>query len=167
MDIFLVALLLVAGSAAWFFYKKQRRVAPITNQTILRLHGGGTYDVGLVGTSRYRPALEKLCEVDQQEPRIVDALLVLDDNNVKDKNAVRVEVQGRQIGYLAPELAEAYRRRLVEGGYPGARSTCKAKIMPRMHSSLGHRGDYSIRLDLPQKRAAAKGSTANVPVATS
>ena len=156
MDIFLVGLLLVAGSAAWLFYKKNRRVASIPNQTTLRLHGGGTYEFAVLGVARYRPALAKLCDVDQRDPKSVEAFLVLEDANPRNKNAVRVEVQGRTVGYLSPELAEGYRRRLVESGYPGARGICKAKIVVRMYSSMGGHADYSVRLDLPQKRSNSK-----------
>lgn len=152
MDIFLVALLLVAGSAAWLFYRKSNRVAPIANnQPTLRLQGGGGYEFAVLGVSRYRPALEKLCDAAQGDPRTVDALLIPEENNPRDRNAVRVEVQGRTVGYLPPELADTYRKRLVESGYPGARSICKAKLTGRMHSSLGRIMDYSVRLDLPKR----------------
>ena len=68
---------------------------------------------------------------------------------------MRVEVKGRTVGYLAPEFAEVYRKRLVESGYPGARSRCKAKIIPRLHSSFSRGTHYAIHLDLPQKRSSA------------
>jgi HIRAN domain-containing protein len=155
MDILIVALL-VLGSAAWLFYKKTRRVASTSNHPTLRLQGGGTYEHAVLGVARYRPALEKICDVDQRDPKTVEALLVPEDANPRDKKAVRVEVQGHTVGYLPTELAEAYRTRLVESGYPGARSICKAKIIVRMHSSLGGHADYSVRLDLPQKRSSGR-----------
>ena len=159
MDIVLVAILLVAGSAAWLFYKKNHRAAsiPNPNQPTLRLQGGGKFEFAILGVSRYRSALEKICDANAREPKTVEALLVPEDANPRDKSAVRVEVQGRTVGYLPAEVAEAYRRRLLESGYPGARSLCKARIIARMHSSLGGpTADYSVRLDLPQKRSNGK-----------
>ena len=159
MDIVILGVLLVVGSAAWLFYKKNHRTAsiPNPNQPTLRLQGGGKFEFAVLGVSRYRSALEKICDADAREPKTVDALLVPEDANAKDKSAVRVEVEGRTVGYLPPEIAEAYRRRLVESGYPGARSLCKARIIARMHSSMGGRtADYSVRLDLPQKRSNDK-----------
>jgi hypothetical protein len=153
MDIFVVALLLGAGSVAWLFYKKSSRVAPISNQPPLRLQGNGTYEFAVLGVSHYRPALEKLCDVDQRDPKTVEAVLVPEDTNARDKNAVRVEIQGRTVGYLPPDLSEAYRKRLAESGYPGARSICKAQLIVRMHSSMGGHADYSVRLDLPRRRS--------------
>ena len=154
MDIVVVGMLLVAGSAVWLFYKKNHRVASIPNQPTLRLQGGGKFEFAVLGVSRYRSALEKICDAGQPDPKTVEALLVPEDANPRDKSAVRVEVEGRTVGYLPTEIAEAYRRRLLESGYPGARSRCKARIIARMHSSMGGRtADYSVRLDLPQKRS--------------
>jgi hypothetical protein len=156
MDIFIVALLLVVGIAAWLFYKKTNRLAPTSTQPTLRLQGGGKYEFAVMGVARYRPAFEKICGNDQRDPKIVEALLVLEDTESHDKKAVRVEVQGRTVGYLPTDIAEAYRKRLLESGYPGARSICNAKIIVRMHSSIGGNADYALRLDLPQKRSSGK-----------
>ena len=159
MDIVIVGVLLVAGSAAWLFYKKNHRAASISNpnQPTLRLQGGGKFEFAVLGVARYRNSLEKICDADRREPKTVEALLVPEDANPRDKSAVRVEVEGRTVGYLPAEVAEAYRRRLLESGYPGAHSLCKARIIARMHSSMGGRtADYSVRLDLPQKRSGDK-----------
>jgi hypothetical protein len=106
----------------------------------------------LVGVSRYLLNLEKIYGTDHadDEGKVVDAVLILDNNNAKDKNAVRVEVQGQTVGYLPPDLAKAYRRRLQEGAYLNARGICKARITSRMYRSIG--ADYVIRLDLPEKK---------------
>ena len=149
MEIAIVVLLLVAGVAAWLFYKKRARPSPTSRLPTLRLQGGGKYESVVAGVGRYRAALEKLCPASQSEATIVDALLVPEPTN---KKGVRVEVGGHTVGYLPTELAEAYRIRLVESGYPGSNSICKAKIISRMQSSMGGHADYSVRLDLPQKR---------------
>jgi hypothetical protein len=152
----IAAVVLVVGIAAWLFYKKTRdQPSPTSRQPPIRLQGPGTYEFAVRGDARYQPELEKLCDVGQSDPKIVEALLVPADANERDKNAVRVEVKGRTVGYLAPEVAEVYRKRLVESGYPGARSRCKAKIIPRLHSSFGRGTHYGIHLDLPQKRSSS------------
>jgi hypothetical protein len=109
-----------------------------------------------LGVARYRLALEKICGHDQREPKVVEALLVPEDADLPDKKGVRVEIQGHTVGYLPADLAKAYRKRLVESGYPGARSICNAKVIVRMHSSIGGNADYLVRLDLPQKRSNGK-----------
>jgi hypothetical protein len=67
---------------------------------------------------------------------------------------MRVEVEGLTVGYMPAELAEAYRKRLAESGYPDARSICKAKITVRTQGVSGP--DYAVRLDLPQKHLNGK-----------
>jgi hypothetical protein len=154
MDVWTLAVVLGVGIALWLYYKKRHRPAAISTQPTLRLQGGGKYEFAVVGVGRYRSALEKICGRDQRDPKIVDALLIPEESH--DKKVVRVEIQGMAVGYLLPELAEAYRRRLLESGYPGARSICNAKIIVRLHSSIGGSADYAVRLDLPQKRSNGK-----------
>jgi hypothetical protein len=145
-----VVLLLVAGVAAWLFYKKRvDQPSPTSRPPTLRLRGGGKFESAVVGVVRFRTALEEICGADQSGPKTVDAVLVPDAGG-RDRKAVRVDVQGLTVGYLPAELAEAYHRRLSESGYPGARSICKAKIGVRTHGVSGT--DYAVSLDLPQKR---------------
>ena len=153
MTIFIVVLLLVAAVAAWFFYGKRNRSAPTSRQPALRLRGDGTYDSAVVGVGRFVQALEEICGDDRRDAKIVEAVLVPDDGG-RDRKAVRVDVQDLTVGYLPTELAEAYRTRLVQSGYPNARSICKAKIIVRTHGVSG--SDYAVRLDLPQKRSGAQ-----------
>jgi hypothetical protein len=135
---------------AWLFYKKRDRPARTSRQPTLRLKGAEKYEYAVVGTARFRPALEKICGATQRDAKIVEAVLVSDEGG-RGRKAVRVDVQGLTVGYLPAELAEAYRQRLVENGYPDARGICNAQIMVRLQT-VGGDPDYAVRLDLPQKR---------------
>ena len=152
MEIVIVALLLVAGAAAWLFYKKRGDRSPKSSQPTLRLRGGGKYDSAVTGVARFRAALEDICGADQRDDKVVEALLVPEHDAARDRKSVRVEVQGNTVGYLPAKLAEAYRTRMLDGGYPEARSMCNAKISVRLHS-VGGDPEYTVRLDLPQKRS--------------
>ena len=155
MDVWILAVILGVSIAVWLYYKKRHRPAAKSTQPTLRLQGGGKYEFPVAGVGRHHAALGRLCGHNQRDdPKIVDALLIPEDSH--NKKVVRVEIQGVTVGYLLPELAEAYRRRLVESGYPGARSICSAKIIVRLHSSIGGSADYAVRLDLPQKRSNGK-----------
>jgi hypothetical protein len=44
------------------------------------------------------------------------------------KNAVRVEIRGKRVGYLSPEAAIQYRRQLIARGKPNANGQCQAVI---------------------------------------
>ena len=151
MEIVIVALLFAAGAAAWLFYVKRGHRSPRSSQPTLRLRGGGKYESTVAGVARFRAALEDICGADQRNDKIVEALLVPEHDAARDRKSVRVEVEGHTVGYLPARLAEAYRTRMLDGGYPEARSICRAKISIRLHS-VGDDSDYTVRLDLPQKR---------------
>jgi hypothetical protein len=155
MTIFLVVLLLVAAGAAWHYFGKRKRSAPTSRQPALRLRGDGTYNSAVVGVARFRAALEDVCGSDQRDDKVVEALLVPEHDAARDRKSVRVEVEGNTVGYLPANLAEAYRKRLLESGYPEARSVCNAKISIRLHS-VGGDSDFTVRLDLPQKGSTGK-----------
>jgi hypothetical protein len=155
MDIF-VAVMFAGVPLAWILYKFSSvpRAAVRYDRgarqadPVIRLHGRGTYEFAIVGTSRYRSALEKIHGdgSPDHEGKEVEAILVLEKTN----QAVRVEVQGHTVGHLPPDLAGEYRRRLVEGGYLNARGACRARITGR-HGAVDYI-DFAVRLDLPPKR---------------
>jgi hypothetical protein len=155
MDV-LVAVMFAGVPLAWILYKfaSVPRAAVLDNRSarhadpIIRLHGRGTFEFAIVGTSRYRSALEKIHGPGSpgHAGKDVEAVLVLEKTN----RTVRVEIQGHTVGHLPPELADEYRRRLVEGGYLNARGTCCARITGR-HGAVDY-VDFAVRLDLPPKR---------------
>lgn len=151
MTIAILAVLSGGLLVAWLHVKRRQPMTAVSSETAVRLHGNGRYDFSLVGGSRYLSNLEKVYGTDHRDEggKVVDAVLIL-ESSPKDKNAVRVEVQGQTVGYLPPDVARAYRRRLEEGAYLNARGICKARITSRMYRSIG--ADYVIRLDLPEKK---------------
>lgn len=165
MDILLPALLIIAVATVWLIYRKrsQPSLQP-DNAPAIRLSGGNTFQFNAIGVSRYAPALEKIYGNEQPgtESKQVDAVLILENTHPSDKNAVRVEVQGRTVGYLPGDVAREYRRRLVDGGYIGARGICKAKIAVRLSHGAAASHDFSVRLDLPPKNAPGKQTTSAV-----
>lgn len=160
MDI-LVALVFAGLPVAWVLHKFAsatlaavpyrlgvRRARPPVD-SMIRLEGGGTYEFAIVGTSRYRSALGKIHGAGSNDHggRHVEAILLLESAS----QAVRVEIEGYTVGHLAPDLASEYRRRLAEKGYLNAKGACKARVSAR-HGAVD-RVEYSVRLDLPARRA--------------
>jgi hypothetical protein len=74
---------------------------------VVFLSGGGNYELELVGAARYQNALETICgpRVPKGINRFETAWLILEDRNVHDKNAVRVEFRRKPVGYLSQEAA--------------------------------------------------------------
>jgi hypothetical protein len=77
------------------------------------------------------------------------AQLTLDDENVHDKNAVKVTVDGHQVGHLPREAAKAFRR-TVRYGELAEHETfeCAALINGGWDRGGGDAGNFGVKLDL-------------------
>lgn len=115
------------------------------------LMGAGNFDLEIVGEAHYQAALEAICgpRVPKGVNRFETAWLILEDKNPQNKNAVRIEIRGRQVGYLSSEAAILYRQQLIARNMPRANGQCQAVIRGGWLSSDGRKGPYSVRLDFP------------------
>lgn len=106
------------------------------------------FPLRVVGESRYQDELEAICGRRKLngEDKTVEAELVLEDENPHDRNAVRVEISGRQVGYLGRDDAPAFRERVQREGLPGPRFPCRAHISGGWDDGSGDRGHYGVRL---------------------
>jgi hypothetical protein len=71
------------------------------------------------------------------------ALLFLEDDNLKDSSAVRVEINGLTIGYFSPLTAQVYWQRINDLCIPSAIGSCKASIRIKRN---GTETDFEVRL---------------------
>ena len=117
----------------------------------IELQGPGDFAVEVVGVSRRQDALAEIVERRGRSGRTVtiDALLILENTNPHDANAVRVEIDGALIGYLSRDNARRYRADLTAAGTPQATVQCKARIVGDFETSGGVRASFGVRLDLP------------------
>jgi|CXWL01.1.fsa_nt_gi hypothetical protein len=125
----------------------------------IELQGPGDFAVDVVGESRRQDALTAIVQHHGRGGRsgrtlIVDALLILDDENPHDANAVRVEIDGALVGYLNRENARRYRADLVAAGTPSVTVRCRARIVGGFETSSGDRASFGVRLDLPPMAAS-------------
>lgn len=104
-----------------------------------------------MGDAAYQAALEAICgaRVSRGVNKLETARLILEDRNPSDKKAVRVEIRGRQVGYLTRDIAILYRRQLVAMNKPRANGQCQAAIRGGWVSADGRKGSYEVWLDLP------------------
>jgi hypothetical protein len=113
--------------------------------------GSSRYRVDVAGESFYRDSFIALCG----EPTIAGwkvearAQLTLEDSNPYDKHAVRVTIQGRQVGHLSRDDARAFRR-LVRYGPLAQHEVfeCAALICGGWDRGFGDVGHFGVRLDL-------------------
>jgi hypothetical protein len=121
----------------------------------IEITGPGEFAVDVVGVSRRQDGLARIVEIHGRSGRTVtvDALLVLEDTNPHDANAVRVEIDGHMIGYLSRDNARRYRADLTAANTPTATVRCKARIVGGFETASGERAHFGVRLDLPPMEA--------------
>jgi hypothetical protein len=143
--------LIVAIVCTVLYVFLRSRPAGKTNAPVGDLPGPGAYGVDIVGESKYQDSLERICGGREEESarKKVKALLVLEDENPHDNKAVRVDIDGETVGYLARREARQYRARLKEAGYPSLLGRCDAIIVGGWERGRGDRGHFGVKLDLP------------------
>ena len=109
--------------------------------------------INVAGESHYQDALRALTATDGSEPVRGDfeAVLVPESDNRFDPNAVRVEISGRQIGYLPRAEAAAYRPMLERLAARGRRGSCEAVVSGRGGSSGTSNIGVFLRLPEPDE----------------
>jgi len=118
--------------------------------TVGHIDGPGFFDVEVVGESNYQRAIELARRGAAKGIAVqTQATLVLENNNPHDKQAVRVDIGGRTVGYLDRDNARAYRKELKRNGHPDINATCAAKIVGGKPRPNGSAGLYGVILDLP------------------
>jgi hypothetical protein len=122
-----------------------------SKKEIIYLSGDASYGMDITGEEDYQDALEDLCgpRLPQGVNQFENALLVVTDNKTgSNKNAVRVEIQGKLVGYLSLEDTIRYRRYLNAKGKPKAHGQCRAVIKGGWVNSDGGKGPYYVALDI-------------------
>ena len=120
------------------------------DNAIAYIKGSGAYDIDIVGESHYQDNLEKICgeRSKEGEEKQVRAMLILENNNPKDKNAIRVEINGLPVGYFDKMAAAEFRKALKKTSIGNTPIQCEALIVGgwKRKNSIG---SYGVKLDLP------------------
>ena len=150
MEAFLLIVILVTVAIGVYSWSSRLR-SRSSGGPAGRISGPGDYEVDVVGESHYQDALERICDgrTDESAEKYVDAALILEDDNRHDRKAVRVDIEGRTVGYLSREFARSYRDRLKQAGHPDLVGICKAVIVGGWDRGKRGRGHFGVRLDLP------------------
>ncbi|MDK6079679.1 HIRAN domain-containing protein [Massilia varians] len=122
-------------------------------EEVPKITGPGHYRVDVAGESFYRDSLIEICGPHRDDGVNIDvrAKLVLQDDNPHDKKAVKVMVNGLQVGHLSRDDARAFRRAVRYGKLSEYETfECAALIRGGWDRGPSDRGDYGVRLDLPQ-----------------
>lgn len=118
--------------------------------------------IGVVGESNYQPALEHAAQgrtPDGCRVQHVMTQLVREPRNKYDRNAVRVDIDGRTVGYVPREDAPSLHHvldHLASHGYP---ATCRAYLRGGWDRGRDDRGSIGCVLDLAQPLAVFDPAT--------
>jgi hypothetical protein len=110
----------------------------------------GGFDVEVVGESNYQAALSAACGGLTRDGVEYDCVAVLraEPGNPYDPNAIRVEVDGRLVGYLNKHAAKAFRPTADRLARQGQVGTCQARIVGGWDRGADDVGSFGIWLDL-------------------
>jgi hypothetical protein len=115
------------------------------------IRGPGEYRINVAGESFYLDAFAALVGPRREEGVQIEARaqLTLQDDNVHDKHAVMVSINGHQVGHLSREHARAFRRSVRYGPLSAHEQfECAALICGGWDRGGGDAGHFGVRLDL-------------------
>jgi hypothetical protein len=123
---------------------------PSSKKDIVVFLGAAKFEYDVIVGEEHQAALEAICgkRISRGVNRFETARLLVEDKNRADINAVRVEIKGKPVGYLAPVDAVAFREHVAGKGLPKAIGECQALIHGGWISSDGRKGGYEVSLDL-------------------
>ena len=110
------------------------------------IEGPGAFAVNVVGVLQYQRVLEAAAA----EGAVIEALLLLEDDNPHDNQAVAVHIDGERAGYLSRTDARRYRADLGAAGDSTLSVRCKARIVGGFETKTGERAHFGLKIDLPQ-----------------
>lgn len=114
------------------------------------LLGDGSYDFPVVGESHRQDALEAIVGGATWEGSDHDclAILLLQDNNPYDPDAVAVGIDGHLVGYIPRGLNSQYRALLAAAGCLDENIGCRAKIVGGWEREGEDWGMFGVKLDI-------------------
>lgn len=110
------------------------------------------FEIKVVGESHYKTAINQACTkvpLDGVSNLLVDAVLVPDNQNIYDKNAVKVMLKDRHVGYLSRDDAKQLRLFLVKR--KAGRVLCSASVTGGWWmKDRNKQADFGIELAIPE-----------------
>lgn len=115
--------------------------------SIEKSNDGCRFSYYAVGHPHHQDALKSIFSdrTPENNEKLVEAVLVIDDANPYNSQAVRVDIQGQTVAYLKDENAKQFRKKMKEKGPSEIKATCAAKIVYWERES----NNYLVVLDLP------------------
>lgn len=112
--------------------------------------GIGEYEFDIVGESHYQDALERIAgpRTDAGVEFECVALLICENDNPYDKNAVAVTINDEKVGYLSRDDAVEWRELLADEWVEESPVTVDALIVGGWDRGANDKGSYGVKLDI-------------------
>jgi len=122
------------------------------NRSEITFYGESTYNQEIVGESFYQNKLKRIAGGYKEHGHelIVDAILINDNFNKYDKNAVAVTINKRIVGHLSKSEAQHYRSYMNSIGHSKKNAKCKAIIVGGWKKGFRDKGNFGVKLDMPE-----------------
>lgn len=112
--------------------------------------GRGSPSFEIVGESHYQAALEDICgpKCEEGYHYSCSANLIPEPTNSYDRNAIRVDIDGRTVGYLRRDDAAKFKEDMANLGKAGYPAACLAVIVGGWDRGDGDEGHFGVKLDI-------------------
>lgn len=105
----------------------------------------------VVGENSYQPALKAIAGDKRRDYEAIPvrAILIPEDSNPHDKNAVRVDVDSMTVGYLSRANAKRYRAALAKTEHGLVPAECAAAITGGFLLDSGKQASFGVVICVP------------------
>ncbi|MGE3874091.1 MAG: HIRAN domain-containing protein [Parvibaculaceae bacterium] len=136
---------LIIGLAIGFArYRQEHPKKAHTARTIRTLTGSGDFDYEIVGEASYQDSLFAIAgQNDEAASHLCEARLWPEPHNPHDRNAIRVEIDDRVVGYIPRNQTAAFHEILN-----GRSAICEAEIVGGWDRGERGRGHFGVKLDI-------------------
>lgn len=112
------------------------------------------FGTNVVGESFYQSALKVIVAATEHKQKDYEAIptravLVPENDNPHDANAVRVDISGLQVGHLSRKDAKRYRTALNKEGHGLVAAECKAAITGGFKMDNGKQAHFGVVICVP------------------
>jgi hypothetical protein len=119
--------------------------------SVIYIPGPKNYSENIVGEAKYQNNLDYICggKSYNGHEKYITAYLIQEDDNPYDDQAIRIEINGRIVGYLSRKEAGMYRNHLNKMGYSDSIIACDSVIVGGWKRNQKDEGHFGVKLDLP------------------
>lgn len=116
----------------------------------IALRSSNQYDFEIVGEASYQNNLASIAgpKASQSKELYLEAIIEAEPNNQYDKNAIRVSIDNKTVGYFDRETAKEFKRECQRKGFTD-KTTFKANaVVVGGWKDKNSQGSYGVKLDI-------------------